>query len=60
VALNLATRILATRLILLVAISGGIALTWVCLLNPDPYRLVALAIYCGSAVVPMIVMALRR
>ena len=59
-AINVLTRVLAVRAILLVAIAGAIGLTWVCLVQPDPYRLVALAIYCGSAVVPMIITALRR
>lgn len=58
-ALNIATRILAVRVILLVAMIGGIALTGICLLNPDPYRLIALSIYCGTALVPMILMSLR-
>lgn len=59
-ALNMATAILAIRLVLLVEISGAIGLTWIALQTPDPYRLGALAIYCASVVVPTIVMALRR
>lgn len=59
-ALNVATSILAARAILMVAVSGDIALTWLCLVEPDPYRLAALAIYSGAVVVPMILMALRK
>jgi hypothetical protein len=59
-AINVLVRVLAVRVILLVTLAGSIALTALCLQNPDPYRLTALAIYCCSAVVPMIVMSLRR
>jgi hypothetical protein len=58
-AVNVLTLVLSVRVILLVAIGGAIALTWLCVANPDPYRLVALMIYSGSTVVPMIVMSLR-
>ena len=44
-ALNLAVTILAVRLIVLVAVAGGIALTWLALQEPDPMRLGTLAIY---------------
>jgi hypothetical protein len=54
-ALNLATQILAVRLTLLVAVAGGIALTWLALSAPDPYpRLAALLIYGGTVVVPLV------
>ena len=59
-AVNVLLRVLAVRVILLVTLTGSIALTGLCLQNPDPYRLAALAIYCCSAVVPMILMSLRR
>jgi hypothetical protein len=58
-AVNVLTRMLAVRAILLVSIGGAIALTWLCVENPDPYRLAALMIYSASTVVPMIVMSLR-
>jgi hypothetical protein len=59
-AVNVLVRVLSVRVILLVTLAGSIALTGLCLQNPDPYRLAALLIYCCSAVVPMIVMSLRR
>ena len=58
-AVNVVLRVLSVRLILLVAVAGGIGLTWAALQSPDQNRLIALAIYCCSAVVPMIVMGLR-
>jgi hypothetical protein len=58
-AVNVLTRMLAVRAILLVAIGGAIALTWLCVENPDVYRLLALMVYSASTVVPMIVMSLR-
>jgi hypothetical protein len=39
------TALLAGRLVLLVAVSGGIFLTWLALASPDPYRLGVLGIY---------------
>jgi hypothetical protein len=59
-AINVLLRVLAVRVILLVTLAGSIALTALCLRDPDLLRLAALAIYCCSAVVPMIVMSLRR
>ena len=53
-ALNVIIAVIAVRLIVLVAVSGGIALTWLALQNPDLYRLGALAIYCGAVVVPSV------
>jgi hypothetical protein len=43
--LSTATAILAQRLIVLVAVSGGIWLTYLGLDQPDAYKLGALAIY---------------
>ena len=48
--LNFAALVLSARLIVLVAVGGGIALTWLCLQEPDPYRLGALGIYCVALV----------
>jgi hypothetical protein len=56
-ALNLATQILAIRFVVLTAIVGGISLTWLALGQPDPYRLGALAIYCGFVVLPTVWLA---
>lgn len=53
-ALNAVMQVTAARMIVLVAVVGGIALTWLTLLEPNPYKLGALAIYAvfvvGSAV----------
>jgi hypothetical protein len=43
----------------LVAVSGGIALTWYGLQAPDPWRIGALALYNLSVVVPCIWLAGR-
>lgn len=56
-AVNVLTMILAARLLVLVAIGGAIGLTWELLGNPDPYRLIALGIYCCLVVVPSVVLA---
>ena len=48
--LSFAALVLSARLIVLVAVGGGIALTWLCLQQPDPYRLGALGIYCVAMV----------
>jgi hypothetical protein len=45
-ACNVLIAVLAVRLIVLVAVSGAIALTWLALQQPDPMRLGALAIFC--------------
>ena len=58
-AFNAMALVLAARIAVLVAIGGGIALTWLALSNPDPYRLGALAIYSLSVVVPTIWLAGR-
>jgi hypothetical protein len=59
-ALNVATAILAARLVVLVAVIGGIALTWLALAVPDPVRLGALGIYCVAVVIPSVWLASRR
>ena len=59
-ALNVAVAMLAVRFSVLVAISGGIWLTYVALIEPDPMRLGALAIYAAVIVVPCIWLAGRR
>jgi hypothetical protein len=53
-ALNILIAVVAMRLVVLVAVTGGIALTWLALQNPDPYRLGALGIYCAAVVLPSI------
>jgi hypothetical protein len=61
-ALNVATAILAVRLILLVAVCGAVALAYLVLQDPEPspYRLGALAVFAGIVVVPLIWLAARR
>jgi hypothetical protein len=59
-ALNILTAVLAVRLILLVAVSGAVWLTWLALQQPDPYRLGALGVYAAVIVVPMVWLAARR
>lgn len=59
-ALNVIVLVTAVRLILLVSVCGAIALTYLALANPDPYRLIALGIYAGVVVVPMTWLSSRR
>ena len=56
--INVLVAVLAVRLIVLVAICGGILLTWFALQNPDPMRLWALGIYCGIVALPASVLAI--
>ena len=58
-ALNAAVLILAARVAVLIAVAGGIWLTWVALIEPDPYRLGALAIYSLFVVIQTIYLASR-
>jgi len=59
-ALNVIVLVVAVRLTLLVGVSGAIALSYLTLQNPDPYRLGALAVYAAVVVVPLIWLASRR
>lgn len=58
-AVNMLAMVLAARLIVLVAVAGGISLTWLALQSPDPMRLGALAIYCVAVVIPTVFLALH-
>jgi len=58
-ALNVAIALVAVRLIVLVAVVGGIALTWLALGEPDLMRLGALGIYTLAVVVPTVWLASR-
>lgn len=58
--INVLTQVLAVRLIVLVAVGGGIALTWLALGEPDPMRLGALGIYTVAVVIPCVWLAGRR
>ena len=55
--LNMAARILAARLIVLVAIVGGIALAYPALGQPDWFHVGILAVYCAGVVLPAVVLA---
>ena len=57
--LNLATAILAIRLILLLAVLGAIGLTWLALAQPEPLRLGAVGLYSASVVLPLVWLAGR-
>ena len=59
-ALSFASAVLAARLILLVSVCGAIALSYLALTNPDPYRLGALSIYALVVVVPLVWLSARR
>ena len=58
-ALNLAARVLAVRLILLLATIGAAGLTWMALAEHDPLRLIAVGIYTLTVVVPLIWLSSR-
>jgi hypothetical protein len=59
-ALNMAALVLAIRINLLVAVTGGIALTYLALNVPDPWKLIALGIYTFGVVVPCIWLTSKR
>ena len=59
-ALNVIVLMTAVRLTLLVSVSGAIALAYLTLQNPDPFRLGALAVYAAIVVVPLIWLASRK
>jgi hypothetical protein len=56
-AFNVLTLVLAVRLTLLVAVSGGIALAYLAVQSADPYRLGALLIYSLGVVGPVVWLA---
>lgn len=58
-ALNALTTVVAARMIVLVAVLGGIGLAWLALQAPDPYKLGALAIYALFVLVPTVWLAGR-
>lgn len=58
-ALNIATAILSARLIVLVAVVGGISLSYPALNNPDWFRIGFLAVYCAGVVLPAVWLASR-
>ena len=58
--LNVLMIVVAVRSIVLVAVGGGIALTWLALSNPDPLRLGALGIYAVGVAIPTVWLAARK
>src|SRR5215471_10891303 len=59
-ALNVIVLVTAVRLILLVSVCGAIALAFLALQQPDPYRLGALTIYTLLVVGPVAWLSSRR
>ena len=59
-AMNVATRILAVRMILLLAVLGAVILTWLALLTADPVRLGAVALYTITVVMPLVWLSSRN
>lgn len=55
----MAFQVLSARLIVLVGVGGGIALTWLALQEPDLMRLGALGIYAIAVVMPCVWLASR-
>lgn len=58
-AINVLTQVIAAKVIVLIAVIGGVALTWIALGDPNLYRLGALAIYAGFVVGPCVWLAGR-
>lgn len=52
--------VLAARFVLLVAVAGAIALTFLVVASPDPWRLAALGVYALTVVMPAMWLASRR
>ena len=48
--MNAIALVLTARLIVLISVLGAGWLTWVTLQSPDPYKLIALGIYCVGVV----------
>ena len=59
-AINVLVQVVAVRMIVLVAVSGGIVLASISLGSPDPWRLGVLAIYALAVVIPVVWLASRR
>lgn len=58
-ALNVAVQILALRLIVLVAVLGGVALSWYSLSNIDLIRVALLSVYCAGVLLPVVWLSSR-
>lgn len=59
-AINVLVLVVSARVIVMVAVGGGIVLTSMALTNLDPWRLGALAIYAICVVVPVVWLASRH
>jgi hypothetical protein len=59
-AINVATAILAVRLILLLAVAGAVFLALEALATAEPLRLAALGVYTLSVVLPLVWLAARH
>lgn len=53
-ALNFAAHVLAVRMIVLVAVTGAIGLTWQALADPVLYRVLAVGVYSMLVVIPVV------
>jgi hypothetical protein len=58
--LNVAALVLAARLILMIAVLGAIALTWLALETESPTRLGAVGLYTITVVLPLVWLGGRR
>jgi hypothetical protein len=58
-AASVLTAVLAQRLIVLIAVLGGIALTWLGLEDPNAYKIGSLAVYVLGVVLPAVWLAGR-
>lgn len=59
-ALNVVVAVIAVRFILLVAVAGAVAATFLAMQAPDLFRCVAAAIYAITVVCPLIWLSSRR
>jgi hypothetical protein len=55
--INVLIMVLSARIIMLIAVTGGIALTWLVLQRADLFQLIALAVYCVGVVFPAVYLA---
>jgi hypothetical protein len=58
--INLATAVLAVRLILLLAVCGGIFLAWMALADAVPLKLGALGLYTLTVLLPLVWLSARH
>lgn len=59
-ALNALSVVLSVRLTLLVSVCGMIVLAYLALVQPDPYRLGALALFGVLGVLPVVWLSARK